>query len=296
MPSPNDFTVGDGLNTAGIRFTRRYSGLDVNTGETYDTNNRNQLNVRLDHNFNASNKASFVYTYENDFNNTLTAGIQQWPNGYNGKAQKKPQLYSFSFVSTLSANKVNELRIGFRGHDIAQWAPWYVARPRDVGGPTTDEAKAALALLPQYNGIPMQVVPRSLARVSCSSTAASLQLADHGVRCLTYGDTISWNKGKHALKAGLEFRRDSLGWMERQQLHSIRNNRRRKFYGPIDNTVAGLSTLTSNNGATARNILYNLSGSIDNIKEGFDLRSSHKPAFPGLCRWSQTERAGLARE
>ncbi|PYS36606.1 MAG: hypothetical protein DMG14_24085, partial [Acidobacteria bacterium] len=28
MPQPNDYTIGDGLNTAGIRWTRRISGLD----------------------------------------------------------------------------------------------------------------------------------------------------------------------------------------------------------------------------------------------------------------------------
>jgi hypothetical protein len=283
MPSPNDFTVGDGLNTAGIRFTRRYSGLDVNTGETYDTNNRNQLNIRLDHNFNASNKASFVYTYENDFNNTLTAGIQQWPDGYNGKAQKKPQLYSFSFVSTLSANKVNELRIGFRGHDIAQWAPWYVARPRDVGGPTTAEAKAALALLPQYGGIPMQVVPQIFGQGFMQFNSGFAATRGSWSPLLTYGDTISWNKGKHALKAGLEFRRDaSDGWND-NNITPFATLGAGNFTAPIDNTVAGLSTLTSNNGATARNILYNLSGSIDNIKEGFDLRSSTNPKFLGYA-------------
>ena len=47
--------------------------------------------------------------------------------------------------------------------------------------------------------------------------------------------------------------------------------------------MTGLSGLTSNNGTTARNILYNLSGSIDNIKEGFDLRSSQKPVFLGYA-------------
>src|SRR5206468_1617565 len=36
MPLPNDFTVGDGLNTAGIRFVRRLSGLDLNIGNGFD--------------------------------------------------------------------------------------------------------------------------------------------------------------------------------------------------------------------------------------------------------------------
>ena len=157
--SPNDFTVGDGLNTAGIRFTRRYYGLDVNTGETYDTNNRNQLNVRIwTTTLTRPTRPVCLHIRERfqqhaDCRYSAVAEWLQW------QGPETPQLYSFSLVSTLSSNTVNELRIGYRGHDIAQWAPWYVARQRDVGGPTTSEAKEALELLPQYNGIPMQVVP-----------------------------------------------------------------------------------------------------------------------------------------
>src|SRR6185503_505186 len=36
MPQPNDWTVGDGLNTAGIRFTRRIYGYDTNIQDTVD--------------------------------------------------------------------------------------------------------------------------------------------------------------------------------------------------------------------------------------------------------------------
>ena len=100
---------------------------------------------------------------------------------------------------------------------------------------------------------------------------------------LTYGDTISWNKGKHAFKGGVEFRRDrSDGWND-NNITPFATIGAGNFTAPIDNTVTGLSALTSNNGTTARNILYNLSGSIDNIKEGFDLRSSQKPVFLGYA-------------
>src|SRR5207244_4328657 len=49
MPQPNDYTVGDGLNTAGIRFTRRLNGFDSNIGNG-DGVNRDQFNARVDHN------------------------------------------------------------------------------------------------------------------------------------------------------------------------------------------------------------------------------------------------------
>ena len=58
MPSPNDFTIGDGLNTAGIRWLQRYDGL--NGGNSVgNTNNRKQLNARVDYQISKNNKVSF---------------------------------------------------------------------------------------------------------------------------------------------------------------------------------------------------------------------------------------------
>src|SRR4029077_15983863 len=113
MPAPNDYTVGDGLNTAGIRFSRRISGLDLADGNGSDTN-RDQFNMRLDHNFNTNHKLSFTYTYERGLNHSTQAGSQQWPNGYDGVKRKWPRVYNGSLVSTLSPTIVNELRVGYK--------------------------------------------------------------------------------------------------------------------------------------------------------------------------------------
>ena len=78
MPSPNDYTVGDGLNTAGIRWLRRVEGQDTTNGDGNDTD-RNQYNVRIDHNFNSNHKASFSGTWERDSAMTAQAGISNWP-------------------------------------------------------------------------------------------------------------------------------------------------------------------------------------------------------------------------
>src|SRR2546425_800331 len=63
MPQPNDYTMGDGLNTAGFRWTRRINGLDNFDGSTFDQTNRDQVNIRIDHNFNTNHKASVIYTW-----------------------------------------------------------------------------------------------------------------------------------------------------------------------------------------------------------------------------------------
>ena len=104
MPLPNDYTVGDGLNTAGIRFTRRISGMDMPASEMARRRNRDQFNMRIDHNFNSNHKLSVVYTWERDSDMTTQAGIMQWPGGYNGQVSRWPRLFTVSLVSTLSPN------------------------------------------------------------------------------------------------------------------------------------------------------------------------------------------------
>src|SRR6185503_5074271 len=236
MPLPNDFTVGDGLNTAGIRFMRRYYGLDVNTGETYDTNNRDQINVRIDHNFNSANKLSFVMTRESAFNNTTTG-------------------------------------------DIEQWAPWYVGRERDRGEATTDQGKEAFTLLPQYKGIPMQIVPSfgpsNVTQGFMNFSAGFGSTRGSWSPLVTMADTLSWIHGAHSFKTGFELRQDGTeGWND-NNFTPYATLGAGGYNAPIDTT--NFAQLTSNNATQARNLLYMLSGSIDRIQQGFDLKTSTAP-------------------
>src|SRR5436190_21360430 len=128
MPAPNDYTVGDGLNTAGIRWTRRISGLDDFDGRTFDQTNRDQFNIRVDHNFNSNHKLSVIYTWERGLNNTTQAGLSFWPGGYNGANDKWPKVLNSSLVSTLSTKLVNEVRVGYKASKQVSWAPWYVGK------------------------------------------------------------------------------------------------------------------------------------------------------------------------
>jgi hypothetical protein len=303
MPQPNDWTVGDGLNTAGIRFTRRISGQDASDGQSYDQNNRDQINVRLDHNFSATNKFSFVYTYERGLNHTTQSGIEQWPGGFQGANRKHPRIYSFSLVSTLSSNIVNELRVGYRAHKIQSWAPWYVGRERDIGEVTEESAQEAFALLPKYNGLPLQVVPQLYGQGFMNFSAGFGSTRGSWSPLISYGDTLSWIQGKHAFKAGFEFRRDRTeGWND-NNFTPYATIGQGNFPAPI--TTATVVGLSSNNATAARNVLYNLAGSIDNIRQGFDLRSSEAPLrFQGyhdgvklkLRDWRANEFSGFFKD
>src|SRR5215510_6134576 len=147
MPLPNDWTVGDGLNTAGIRFVRRNVGLDEANGNGINVD-RDNYNVRLDHNFNSKHKLSIVGSKEHTWGMAGQAGQRQWPDAFDGLAVKRPDIYTVSLVSTLSSTLVNEFRAGRTRTFNWQWGS---ADRNDAVG------AEARALLPVVNGIPFQV-------------------------------------------------------------------------------------------------------------------------------------------
>src|SRR5437867_3021917 len=279
MPLPNDYTVGDGLNTAGIRFTRRISGMDLADGNGYDTN-RDQFNMRLDHNFNSHHKLSFTHTYERGLNETTQAGIQQWPGGYDGANDKWPRIYNGSLVSTLSQSIVNELRVGYRNTKQASWAAYYVGRPLFNEGEPVEPGLTAFKILPQYNGIPLLVhttlFPENLLKWSASNP----ETRQSNSPLYSYADNLSWTKGAHAFKFGGELR------FAASRSGSDTNFTPRAVLGAggvavtrVDNVA--IPGLTGNNQTLARNLLTDLSGSVASIVEAFDLRDPKDPVFRG---------------
>ena len=75
MPMPNNYTVGDGLNTAGYRWLRNeHNGTESVFGTPSVSINagglaRKQINTKIDHNFNSRNKLAASYTFENSAGN-----------------------------------------------------------------------------------------------------------------------------------------------------------------------------------------------------------------------------------
>ncbi len=189
MPSPNDYTVGDGLNTAGIRWLRRSQGQDTANGDGNDTD-RNQYNVRIDHNFNGSNKVSFSGTWERDSAETAQAGLTSWPGGYDGLVSRKPRVLTASFVSTVSPTIVNEFRFGTRKAWNYSWSS--IWRPDAVGA-------AARAVLPTHGGkafYPTQALIGSNIINSVSGAATRGQQSP----IWDFADTVSWTQGQACLQ------------------------------------------------------------------------------------------------
>src|SRR5262249_22749804 len=267
MPVPNEFTgcgtlpAGttsscDGLNLAGSRFTRRVEGLDLTFGNGPDVN-RDQYNVRIDHNFNSNNKLSVIGTKEHTWGGAGQAIQRSWPDGFDGQAVKRPDVYIITFTSTLSSSLLNEARAGRRRSIDQQFPP---ANRGDAVG------QEALKFIPFSNGVPYQP--------AASSSNPWVQYGrfgswrSHVSPMDPIGDDLSWTHAKHAFKGGIEFRNTkSSGFGDPGFTPFV-------TFGPGSNAIGGLdgtsyNGLTANNATQARNLLTDLTGSIDRINQSF---------------------------
>jgi hypothetical protein len=266
MPPPNDFTTGDGLNTAGHRWLRRIDGT-ANTNGSGPNTNRNTHNFRLDHNFNPSHKVFFSGTIEKSWAVTTTAGIPTWPGGYFGQVRQKPRVFTASLVSTLSPSIVNEARVGYRTSQFWGWAPF--DRPDEVGA-------EAFEFLPQNNGIPYTPKTILFPEHFIANTFASTRAAASPLN--TYIDTLSWNRGQHAFKGGVEIRfTSSNGWNSEDIVPRVFTGAGAFPVRGIDNTT--IAGLVAQNQTLAQNLLLDLAGSVGSIRQGFSISGSKDPVF-----------------
>jgi len=268
MPIPNEFGgTGDGLNTAQIRFIRRVEGLDLTNGNGSDVN-RDQYNLRIDHNFNSKNKLSVIGTKEKTWGAAGQAVQRAWPDAFDGLAVKRPDVYIITFTSTLTQTLFNELRAGRRRSIDLQYPPGN--RPDAIG-------QEVLKFVPTSNGVPFQVLPANWSFLTYGGFG---RYRGHVSPLYSIGDDLSWTHGKHAFKGGFEFR----------------NTKSRGFgdpaftpnatFGAGSNPVLGLdfntyAGLTSNAATTARSLLTDLTGSISQINQSFGIASAQNTTLAG---------------
>ena len=279
---PTPIVYSDGLNTAGYRWVRNESS---GTESIFATNaaglntlsglGRKQINFKIDHNFNAQHKLGVSYTYERSAGN---ANYETWPGGFRGSVFRHPQTLSFNFISTLSSSVVNEARVG----------------NRRIGGNTfnglnnPDGSKEAQSFFPSFGGYPVvlalggsQVDFRSNQPLGGGTTATYNDITN----LLTYGDSLSWTKGKHAFKFGGEFRRGhSLGYDAGISVTSIP----RAVGGDLPtsaipaNAISGANmpglagTTTTGNNQRMRNLLSLLAGSLSSVTQFYYMQSPTK--------------------
>ncbi len=290
MPLPNDFTncgpafnpTGtaaqqtlapscDGLNVAGHRWLRRVQGQDTSVGDGQDTN-RDQYNVRIDHNFNSNHKLTFSGTKEKDWSMTTQTGIANWPGGYDGSVKRDPIFYSASLVSTLTPTILNEFRFGSRRNKHFTWNA--IQRPDAIG----DEARKNL---PSKNGelfFPTHIL-------FADNFVQAGQTRGQTSPVFTFTDSLSWTQGKHAFKTGAEVRfTSSRGYNFGDDPKLLFATVTIQAGGVAVQGLNNISGLTGRNVTTAEQLLLDLSGSVSNVQRTFYIQKPTDQQFTGFVQ------------
>jgi len=246
MPQPNNYEIGDGLNTAGFRWQRRYTGLDNLFGVGEATGNRKQINVKIDHNFSANHKGNVNVSYERVNSDDVVAA---WPNTFSNQNFRRPIVVTAGFTSTLSATVVNEARFGLRKTGTNVVAPWDREETRnDVRAYLPPDVNGFLLIPRIQGGLPF-CYPHSGVRPpgGCATAlgggpAAPTNTAIDDTPVYTFADTLSWTRGAHAFKFGGEAR---IASSETKQSGPVFFGANLNFVQANGGTISGTAPLTS---------------------------------------------------
>lgn len=167
LAAPNNFNVGDGLNTAG--FT--YSGGRLDPQKDF--------HLKIDHKFNERNNMFVRYSWgqQNTVNDTTNSGEPRYP----GLApwvntERTPNNLAVSYRRVISNNLVNELVGGFNRFTF------------NFINPSAGEEPFSIVTVNPSD--PLDFSTGNL------RTVTTVQLVDN----------LSWTKGAHLIKTGINFR------------------------------------------------------------------------------------------
>ncbi|PYS36434.1 MAG: hypothetical protein DMG14_24405, partial [Acidobacteria bacterium] len=206
MPLPNNYEVGEGLNTAAYRWVRAQHGSQ-NRFAFGAADVRKQLNIKIDHNFSSKHKINATWSYER-----VHADYAQrvWPFGFDGISHREPQVLTINFTSTLAPTLLNEARWGMRRTGTNT--------QHGLANPAT--SKDAIGFIPSVGGIPvlpqLGLDPFNTTQVICvcggqpnlSSETGTLFNGNisESTPLYSYTDNLTWTRGKHSFKGGGEVR------------------------------------------------------------------------------------------
>jgi Carboxypeptidase regulatory-like domain len=267
MPLPNAYdgatAIGgvsvDGLNTGVIRFVRRNVGGNAGgNGGVIDAYNRNQINIKIDHNFSQKHRLSGSWVRESHY--TDNNDLSPWPNGYNGEIREEPRVRTLTFTSTLTPTLLNEFRYGDRLNEL-HWNP-------AIETPGVKEK--ALQFMPTINGYPVYVRPTLFANHVIGSQGD----LGHTSPLTTYTDTLSWSHGAHAFKGGVEFRYGYTAGYQPAPVTAPNLGLIPVVVGGAGNVavsgISSVSNLLTNNVTLAQNLLLFLTGSVGQVTQRFE--------------------------
>ncbi len=162
-------------------------------------NRLSSLIAKIDHSFDANNLVTGRYFFGDSvqsFPLALTATGGQLP-GFNTYTPTRVQLVSLSYVHTMGASKVNELRYGWNRFAEGFFPADQNFHPSSIGLNTgTGPADAGLPII-LVSGVAQLGATSSVPRHRVDSNSQVI-------------DNFSWKINKHALKFGVDFHRTSV--------------------------------------------------------------------------------------
>lgn len=277
MPPANNYdSVGDGLNTAGARWMRGTAGADNMYGIGED-NQRKQINIKVDHIFNANHRVNASWSLEKTWADN---NFKVWPNGYGGRTERQPQVVTINFTSSLRPTLLNEARAGFMRTGNNGYFP--------LEAPGTGQE--LLSKLPKVNGLPLVVSPG--AGGALFSVASSNFFGGRGGLLgwtnkdlsprWTYADNLTWVKSRHTFKLGgdLRFNRTKssvygTNWGMNANPYATGGDAQGLSVQGINGTnMPGLAgSATAGSQLLMQNLLTFLSGSLGSVTEGYFVNS-----------------------
>jgi hypothetical protein len=273
MPHADVFDGGDGLNTAVSQWVR--SGHNAATfglaNGTDNNTDRKQINFKVDHNFNAQHKVAVNYSYEWIDGDYLGGGVAAaWPGNYTSEVLRRPRVLTVNATSTLSRTLLNEARFGYRANKHVIWAPWEV----------TDASKTEVPqsfLLQGGQNFPIAYQPAAVGAMSTNNYICMTLCAQQGNRTplYDYADTLSWIKGKHNFKGGVDIR---YAYTSGSETPTAPIPRATGGAGQNPNQAfannPNLPGLVAANQTTANSLLYFQSGSVNQVFQYYFLQQS----------------------
>jgi hypothetical protein len=297
MPRANYFGANDGLNSAQFRWQRRRDGnnsIGAEVGTDLFVNTK-QINLKIDHNFNASNKAAVSWTYQQD-----DSGFNQanWPGGVWGSIVRHPEVLTVNFTSTVSSRIVNEARFGLNYNPETSLPAYFSSDPKVKSAAENFLLPAGQSVLnPQYRYL--AVVGTGFGGSTTGGTApigdtsgpmattSATDVITHN-NLWNYADTLSFAKGKHSFRGGLELRLPRTagnGALQPYPTVTLGNNTAAASTNSpfaaatnFSTELPGLLATAVNGGngmrATATNLLYFLNGSVSSATQNYWINSS----------------------
>ncbi|MFN2456144.1 MAG: carboxypeptidase regulatory-like domain-containing protein [Pyrinomonadaceae bacterium] len=236
-PLPNNFRLGDGLNTAGFTF------VAPQTERQYD------FTTKIDHNFNERNSVYVRYSRgsQNTLGDRVNGGLQAFPNLPNAvDTFRTPRNLAVNYRATLTPTLVNELVVGFNRFAFSFNNP-------DPNASTNSPVQLNLVTSP----------------LNSSPTINNAR------RITTYQvvDNISYLRGANTFKFGTNLRYQK-HIDDRSSVAGV-NTREQVFLGTGTNPVPGsfgtsnISGINSSDRSRLDNAINDLLGRVGTINQGF---------------------------